>query len=505
MLLLSNLLTKFIQTGTLRVFDSTGRLHGFGGKAPGPTVALRLHNRVLELKLALNPELYAGEAYMDGTLTFEEGTDVGDLMALFSLNRAGLFGHASQRLLRQTWRAARRWHQANPIGVAAQHARHHYDVDTAIYRLFLDEGLNYSCAFFEDPAHETLDQAQLNKLQRIAAKLDLRPGMAVAEIGSGWGSLAIHLAQSTGARVTAINVSPSQISVARERAQAAGVSEQVEFVELDYRRLSGRFDRVVSVGMMEHVGIGHFAEYFSKIGELLTDDGYALVHCIGRMTPPGTTGPFIRKYIFPGAYTPSLSEVFAATERVGLWVADMEVLRRHYDYTLQHWRDRFAANRARAVAIAGERFCRMWEYYLAAVQVGFRRFEHGLSVTPVPPDRCGADHARLHVGRRQDQHVTACNSFGAPLYPRAHSRGPIAAEAEATKGTGTAAQTVNTQAPFAAAVTYERIGLLHLARPRMARARGWCCYLVSVSRWPPTGLAAWRVSCSGLMRAGKCP
>ena len=222
------------------------------------------------------------------------------------------------------------------------------------------------------PTHETIDQAQLNKLQRIAAKLDLRPGMTVAEIGSGWGSLAIHLARSTGARVTAINVSPAQISVARERAQAAGVSEQVEFVELDYRRLSGRFDRVVSVGMMEHVGIGHFAEYFSKIGELLTDDGYALVHCIGRMTPPGTTGPFIRKYIFPGAYTPSLSEVFAATERVGLWVADMEVLRRHYDYTLQHWRDRFAANRTQAVAIAGERFCRMWEYYLAAVQVGFR-------------------------------------------------------------------------------------------------------------------------------------
>jgi len=150
------------------------------------------------------------------------------------------------------------------------------------------------------------------------------------------------------------------------------VSTQVEFVELDYRELSGRFDRVVSVGMMEHVGIGHFAEYFSKIGELLTDDGIALVHCIGRMTPPGTTGPFIRKYIFPGAYTPSLSEVFTATERVGLWVADMEVLRRHYDYTLQHWRDRFAANRAEAVAISGERFCRMWEYYLAAVQVGFR-------------------------------------------------------------------------------------------------------------------------------------
>jgi cyclopropane-fatty-acyl-phospholipid synthase len=309
---------------------------------------------------------------MDGTLTFEEGSDVGGLMRLFSLNRTGLYGHASQRLLRRVWRTAPRSQQANSIGVAAVHARHHYDIDVAIYRLFLDDGLNYSCAFFEDPAHETIEQAQLNKLQRIAAKLDLRPGMAVAEIGSGWGSLAIHLAQFTGARVTAINVSPSQISVARERAQAAGVSAQVEFREVDYRKLAGRFDRVVSIGMMEHVGIGHFGEYFSKIGELLTEDGYALIHCIGRMTPPGTTGPFIRKYIFPGVYTPSLSEVFAATERVGLWVADTEVLRRHYDYTLQHWRDRFAANRTQAVAIAGERFCRMREYYLAAVQVGFR-------------------------------------------------------------------------------------------------------------------------------------
>jgi cyclopropane-fatty-acyl-phospholipid synthase len=196
--------------------------------------------------------------------------------------------------------------------------------------------------------------------------------MTVAEIGSGWGSFAIHLAATTGARVTAINVSPAQISVARERALAAGVGDRVEFLEMDYRNLSGRFDRVVSVGMMEHVGIGHFDAYFGKIRDLLTDDGYAFVHCIGRVTPPGTTGPFIRKHIFPGGYVPALSEVFAATERVGLWVADMEVLRRHYEYTLQHWRDRFAANRAQAVGLADERFCRMWEYYLAAVQVGFR-------------------------------------------------------------------------------------------------------------------------------------
>ena len=371
MRLLSNLLKRFVRTGTLRVIDASGGEHVFGDGAPAPRAVMRVHDPALYRRLALNPELHAGEAYMAGTLTFEDGTGVGDLMSLFGENRAGLAGHASQRVLRRVWRAARRWQQANPVGVAARHARHHYDVPVEIYRLFLDEGLNYSCAFFRDPAHDTLEAAQTEKLRRIAAKLALRPGMRVAEIGCGWGSLAIHLARA-GAHVTAINVSPAQLAVARTRAAEAGVAERIDFREVDYRVLDGSYDRVVSVGMMEHVGIGHYDEYFGGVRKLLTDDGWAMIHCIGRMTPPGTTGPFIRKHIFPGGYTPALSEVFAATERQGLWVADMEVLRRHYEYTLQHWRDRFAARREEAVAIAGERFARMWEYYLAAVQIGFR-------------------------------------------------------------------------------------------------------------------------------------
>ena len=371
MRLLSNLLTKFIRNGTLRLIAADGSVRVFGGKRPGPSVTVRLQDPALYTRLALNPEYHAGEAYMNGTLTFEDGSEIGDFMYLFSLNRGGLAGSASQRVLRRVWRGVRRRHQANVVGKAAANARHHYDISTEIYRLFLDDGLNYSCAFFDDPEHDTLEQAQERKLRRATAKLRLSPGMTVAEIGSGWGSFAIHIAATTGARVVAINVSPEQIRVARERAQAAGVGELVEFREMDYRTLTGHFDRVVSVGMMEHVGIGHFDAYFGKIRDLLTDDGYAFVHCIGRMLPPGTTGPFIRKYIFPGAYVPSLSEVFAATERTALWVADMEVLRLHYYHTLRHWRARFAANRAQAAALADERFCRMWEYYLAAVQVGF--------------------------------------------------------------------------------------------------------------------------------------
>jgi cyclopropane-fatty-acyl-phospholipid synthase len=376
MRLLSDLLTKFVRKGTLRFYDARGKLHVFGGKEPGPAATVRLHDASLERKLVTNPELYAAEAYMDGTLTLEEGSGVHDFLMLFSVNRQALYSYGSQKLLRRIWRALRRWHQANSVGTAAKNARHHYDVSTEVYRLFLDQDMQYSCAYFRDPENDTLEQAQRNKLIHATTKLQLKPGITVAEIGSGWGGFAIHLARETGAHVTAINVSPEQLKVSRERATAAGVADRIEFRELDYRNLQGQFDRVVSVGMMEHVGIGHLDEYFRSVRNLLKDDGYAFIHCIGRMSPPGTTGPFIRKYIFPGGYVPSLSEVFAATERNGLWVADNEILRLHYYYTVQHWRKRFAANREAAKRIYDERFCRMWEWYLSAVELEFLHGSH---------------------------------------------------------------------------------------------------------------------------------
>jgi cyclopropane-fatty-acyl-phospholipid synthase len=351
-------------------------MHVFGGQLPGPDVAIRIHDRKLYVKLFINPALYAAEAYMDGTLTLEGGATIHDFLLLFSVNRSGLASYGSQKLLRRLWRGLSRWHQFNPVGIAARRARHHYDISIDIYRLFLDQEMQYSCAYFRDPEHETLEQAQRNKLIHATSKLRLRPGMTVAEIGSGWGGFAIHIARETGAHVVAVNVSPEQIKAARVHAETAGVADRVEFRELDYRQLTGQFDRVVSVGMMEHVGVRHFDEYFQKIRELLKPDGYAFVHCIGRYSRPGTTGPFFRKYIFPGSYMPSLSEVFASTERCGLWCADMEVLRLHYAYTIRHWRERFAQNRATAVAFEGERFCRMWEFYLSAVELEFLHGTH---------------------------------------------------------------------------------------------------------------------------------
>ena len=300
MRLLKNLLNSFIRNGTLTLYDADGVQHVFGGRAPGPSVTLSLHDRSLHRRLALNPELAAGEAYMDGTLTFEQGSSVDDLMALFGANRRGLGGHASQRLLRTMWRRIRRFQQHNPVSHAVGHARHHYDLKDELYELFLDKGMIYSCAYWRDPERETLEQAQENKLRHIAAKLRIRPGMRVLDIGSGWGALGIYLAQHFDVLVTGLNVASRQLAASRRRAEAAGVADRIRFVEKDYREFEGTFDRIVSVGMMEHVGAAYFDAYFSKVRDLLAPDGIALIHAIGRMSPPGVTAPFLRKYIFPG-------------------------------------------------------------------------------------------------------------------------------------------------------------------------------------------------------------
>src|SRR4026209_717913 len=339
MLLLTHMLKSFVRVGTLTVVDADGGRHVFAGAA-GPSVTMRLTDRTLYRKLVFNPELHAGEAYMDGCLRFEEGSSLRDFLTLFSVNRLSLGSYPLQRTLRRVSHALRRFQQANPVGRARANVAHHYDLGNDLYKLFLDEGLQYSCAYFLHD-NETLEEAQRNKLRLIAAKLDLKPGLRILDVGSGWGELALYLASMEDIDVTGVTLSEEQHALSKPRAQQLGLSERVRFRLSDYREVAGRFDRIVSVGMFEHVGVRHYPEFFAKTNALLGDDGVMLLHSIGHMSPPGTASPWLRKYIFPGAYSPALSEVFAEVERASLWVTDLEFLRLHYAETLNHWCQRF--------------------------------------------------------------------------------------------------------------------------------------------------------------------
>jgi cyclopropane-fatty-acyl-phospholipid synthase len=370
MLLLSRMLNGFVKIGRLELTDAFGGRHVFGGAVPGPSVRLQLSDPSLHRKLFFNPELHAGEAYMNGTLTFE-GSSLRDFLTLYSLNQNSIEKLAWQVVLNRFFRLLKRLQQRNPIGKAQKNVSHHYDIGNALFELFLDEQLFYSCAYFRSE-HDTLEQAQINKCRLIAAKLDLRPGQKVLDIGSGWGGLACYLARVADVDVTGVTLSKEQQALATERARAAGLSDRVRFLLKDYRQLDGKFDRIVSVGMFEHVGVPRYDEYFAKVNEFMPDDGIMLLHSIGHMSPPGTASPWLRKYIFPGGYSPALSEVFPAVENNRLWVTDCEFLRLHYAITLDHWHRRFQANRAQIAAMYDERFCRMWEFYLLSCEMMFR-------------------------------------------------------------------------------------------------------------------------------------
>ena len=366
---LSNMMKSFVKVGTLKVIDAEGRTHVFGG-SPGPSVTMRISDPALYRNLVLNPELHAGEAYMDGRLTFEEGTGLRDFLTLFSMNRQSLASYPLQSVLKRISRGLKRFQQANPVGRAQQNVAHHYDLGNDFYALFLDKGMLYSCAYFLDD-RETLEQAQKNKLRLIAAKLLLRPGLKILDIGSGWGDLALYLAAMEDVQVTGVTLSKEQYELSNEKARRAGLGDRVRFELRDYREVADRYDRIVSVGMFEHVGVQHYPEFFKKVNALLGDDGVMLLHSIGKMSPPGTASPWLRKYIFPGAYSPALSEVFPVVERAQLWVTDCEFLRVHYAKTLNHWHRRFEANRERIKAMYDERFCRMFEFYLISAESMF--------------------------------------------------------------------------------------------------------------------------------------
>ena len=368
-MLLASVLPRVIRTGRLKVIDATGKTHLFEGAA-GPTATVRLHDPALHWKLLLNARLLVPEAYMDGRLTIEEGS-LYDFLDVLTRNDPSLSDSPLMRASNALSRLLRYLHQYNPVRRARRNAAHHYDLSDQLYELFLDRDRQYSCAYFQSP-DDDIDTAQANKKRHLAAKLLLRPGQKVLDIGSGWGGLALYLASECDVDVTGLTLSEEQLKVAQRRAAAAGLADRVRFHLRDYREETGQYDRIVSVGMFEHVGVNQYGVFFDKLNALLRPDGVALLHSIGRMDGPGTTNPWLRKYIFPGGYCPALSEVVPVAERRRLWITDIEILRLHYAETLRAWRARFQQNRDKIRALYDERFCRMWETYLAGAELSFR-------------------------------------------------------------------------------------------------------------------------------------
>ena len=391
MLVLKSILRNMVRVGTLTVIDAKGIKCVFAGMS-GPAVTIRLHDRRIPWGLVLMPSLAAGEGYMNGRLNVEGGK-IYDFLSLMSQNIeiGGL--NRIQAIWEITGRLFKRFQQFNPAGRAKKNVAHHYDLSSALYDLFLDRDKQYSCAYFVTTETD-LETAQEHKKRHLAAKLLISPRHRILDIGSGWGGMGIYLAKKTGAFITGVTLSKEQLRVSQKRAEEEGIAGKVAFHLRDYRAQTGTFDRIVSVGMFEHVGVGFYPQYFVKIKELLADNGIAVLHTIGRSAPPSVTDPWIRKYIFPGGYIPSLSEVVPVIERSGLVITDVEFIGPHYAQTLRDWRRRFRANWNKVREIYDERFCRMWEFYLASSEIAFRHL--GLTVfqiqmahrhAEVPPTR----------------------------------------------------------------------------------------------------------------------
>ena len=376
MWLLDQMLRRLIRDGHLVVTDHDGSSHSYGNPAIAP-VRVHLTDEGAARHIARDPRVGAGEAYMDGRLVVEPPHDVRDLILLAMSNgkRADRLVEAPSPLRRRLDWLAWRADQINPRLKASRNVVHHYDLTRQFYELFLDEGRHYTMAYFRDPA-ETLERAQLNKLALIAAKLRLVPGqcqgMRLLDIGCGWGGLALDLNRHYGIEVLGVSLAPDQVRFARERAEAAGVADQVRFELTDYRDVTGPFDRITSVGMIEHVGAPHLPEYYARTFDLLADDGIMLTHTIGRQTGPGSTDKWTRKYIFPGGYIPALSELVRASEKAGWEMGDVEVLRYHYALTLAEWYRRTCQHEAEITALYDARLFRMWQFYLAGAEQSFR-------------------------------------------------------------------------------------------------------------------------------------
>ncbi|MEQ8666172.1 MAG: cyclopropane-fatty-acyl-phospholipid synthase family protein [Rhodospirillales bacterium] len=373
-MLVNGMFRRLIRSGTFLITDTKGRTHRFEGERSGPSAHVRFHDPRMEYRLLWNGSLTLGEGYMNGWWTVVDGS-LYDCLDVIGRNVRIAGMPKLHALLQKLTYPARYLQQLNIAPRAKRNVAHHYDLSGELYNLFLDSDRQYSCAYFRSP-DDTLEIAQENKKRHIAAKLRLEPGQKVLDIGCGWGGLALHLARNHDVEVTGLTLSTEQLAVANERARASGLDGRVKFHLRDYRDQDGTFDRIVSVGMFEHVGITYYPTYFNAVKSLLAEDGVALLHTIGRMEGPSTTDPWIRRYIFPGGYLPAPSELTGTIERSGLWLTDLEILRIHYAKTLRIWRERFLANKDKALALYDERFCRMWEYYLAICEISFRHLRN---------------------------------------------------------------------------------------------------------------------------------
>lgn len=399
--LLRRFLSQFIRRGSMTVTGASG-VKFTVGDGSGVPVAVRFVTPDAQRKILVNPELGLGEAYMDGEFVVERGT-IADALAVL-LDQPDLLPQWAKPWWHLRY-LTRHLKQFNPRSRARDNVAHHYDLDARLYSLFLDADRQYSCAYFQTPA-TTLDDAQLAKKRHIAAKLLIKPGQRVLDIGSGWGGLGLYLAEIAGADVTGITLSSEQLHLANARAAEKSLTGSARFLLQDYRDIAGPFDRIVSVGMFEHVGARFYDTYFQRCAELLSEDGVMLLHSIGRSQGPDSTNPWIAKYIFPGGYIPALSEVLPAIERAGLLICDIEILRLHYAETLKAWRERFMARREEAVQLYDERFALMWEFYLAACEMTFRKqnmmnFQIQLTrrqgVVPTTRDYVPREEARLRA------------------------------------------------------------------------------------------------------------
>jgi cyclopropane-fatty-acyl-phospholipid synthase len=395
--MLDLLLRSIIRDGALAARGPEGKLHCVNCTEADAPVIVRIHDNATLRRIARRPGLAAGEAYMDGGLTIERGA-LYDFLAVVTRNlrhlaaRRGLFG--------------RKRRPKNPPKAARRNVARHYDLSGDLYRLFLDSDRQYSCAYFPHPGM-SLEEAQVAKKRHLAAKLLLEPGHRVLDIGSGWGGLALTLAEEHGAHVTGVTLSREQLEESRKRAMQRGLQRRVKFEPLDYRDVQGTFDRIVSVGMFEHVGPAHHDAFFETIARLLDNKGVAVLHTIGRMDGPSGGNAWIEKYIFPGGTIPALSQVVTAVERSGLIITDVETLRLHYAETLREWSKRFAANRDKVRALYDERFCRMWEFYLAGAEAGFREGQLVVYQVQLAKDRYVVPQTRDYITDFDRAHAPA--------------------------------------------------------------------------------------------------